>query len=88
MTTMTAAEQQGWQGTEAGRIGKIPTWQDEEDGGRKMGGQHVSAHFTAQAFSLNKMLSGGEKATDKKQRQLMKGTGKRGCWCGWDGWDG
>lgn len=45
----------------------------------KMGkgaGKHVSAHFTAQAFSLNKMLSGGEKATDKKQRQLMKGKGK------------
>lgn len=36
------------------------------------GGQlHVSAHFTAQAFSLNKMLSGGEKG--RRTKGLAKG---------------
>lgn len=34
---------------------------------REAAGQlHVSAHFTAQAFSLNKMLSGGEKGRRTK----------------------
>lgn len=39
---------------------------------RERGGQlHVSAHFTAQAFSLNKMLSGGEKG--RRTKGLAKG---------------
>lgn len=41
-------------------------------GVRGRGGQlHVSAHFTAQAFSLNKMLSGGEKG--RRTKGLAKG---------------
>lgn len=41
-------------------------------GVRERGGQlHVSAHFTAQAFSLNKMLSGGEKG--RRTKGLAKG---------------
>jgi len=71
-------------GVKGGKAGKL--------GWSWWAGKHVSAHFTAQAFSLNKMLSGGEKATDKKQRQLMKGKGKArdgygwlGGWCGWCG---
>lgn len=41
-------------------------------GVRERGGElHVSAHFTAQAFSLNKMLSGGEKG--RRTKGLAKG---------------
>jgi len=93
MTTMTAAEQPkgacpgaaggGWGGKWEMAEGKM----EREKGWSWWAGKHVSAHFTAQAFSLNKMLSGGEKATDKKQRQLMKGKGKARGGCGWlGGW--